>query len=115
MLVRAMLFASLSLSLLANCTSTQSENIRIQPEVIERDIILRPRPRELSLSDVQFFVVTGENFEQFIRSIENDDGTYVFIAITVNGYERLSLNFADIRRYIAQQNEIIVYYEQSLS
>tara|TARA_A100001015_G_scaffold264278_1_gene311779 strand:- start:3597 stop:3725 length:129 start_codon:yes stop_codon:yes gene_type:complete len=30
-------------------------------------------------------------------------------------YENLALNIADIRRFINQQTEIIVYYEQAVS
>jgi hypothetical protein len=30
-------------------------------------------------------------------------------------YENLALNIADIKRYIGQQNEIIIYYEKAVS
>jgi hypothetical protein len=30
-------------------------------------------------------------------------------------YENLALNIADIRRYLEQQNEIIVYYEKAVT
>jgi len=30
-------------------------------------------------------------------------------------YENLALNVADIRRYIEQQNEIILYYEKAVT
>jgi len=36
------------------------------------------------------------------------------MAISVRGYENISLNLADLRRYILQQKEIIVYYEDSV-
>jgi hypothetical protein len=29
-------------------------------------------------------------------------------------YENLALNIADIKRYLEQQNEIILYYEKAL-
>jgi len=29
-------------------------------------------------------------------------------------YENLAINIADLRRYLEQQNEIIVYYEDAL-
>jgi hypothetical protein len=36
------------------------------------------------------------------------------MAISVRDYERLSLNVDELRRYILQQKEIIVYYEDSV-
>ena len=38
-----------------------------------------------------------------------------YIALSVKDYENLSLNFAELRRYIEQQKLIIVYYEESVS
>jgi len=33
----------------------------------------------------------------------------------VKDYENLSLNFAELRRYIEQQKQIIVYYEKAIA
>jgi hypothetical protein len=37
-----------------------------------------------------------------------------FLAITPKGYENLALGIGDLRRYILQQKEIIVYYEKAV-
>jgi hypothetical protein len=37
-----------------------------------------------------------------------------YIAISVKDYENLSLNFAELKRYIEQQKQIIVYYEEAV-
>jgi hypothetical protein len=34
--------------------------------------------------------------------------------MTIKGYENLSLNVAELRRYINQQKSLIVYYEDSV-
>jgi len=52
--------------------------------------------------------------EEFLGKFEKDNGDIVFMAISVRGYENISLNLADLRRYILQQKEIIVYYEDSV-
>ena len=39
----------------------------------------------------------------------------IFYAISVRSYENLALNMADIKRYIEQQSEIIVYYEEAVT
>jgi|TARA_R110002153_G_C13080931_1_gene474368 hypothetical protein len=52
--------------------------------------------------------------EEFLGKFEKDNGDIVFMAISVRGYENISLNLADLRRYILQQKEIIIYYEDSV-
>jgi len=34
--------------------------------------------------------------------------------LSMKDYENLALNIADLRRFLEQQNEIIVYYEDAL-
>lgn len=72
------------------------------------------RPKGLSLADVDFFVVTAENYDEFKDRFTNENGQLVFVAMSVRGYEAMSLNMAELRRYILQQKEVIVYYEKSL-
>jgi len=36
------------------------------------------------------------------------------VSLSIDSYENLALNIADLRRYINQQNDIIVYYEDSM-
>jgi hypothetical protein len=35
--------------------------------------------------------------------------------MTVKGYENLSINLQELRRYILQQKQIILYYEKSVT
>ena len=37
------------------------------------------------------------------------------MAVTPKGYENLSLGMQELRRYILQQKEIIVYYEKAIT
>lgn len=37
------------------------------------------------------------------------------MALAIKDYENLALNIADIRRYLNQQTEIIVYYEKAVA
>ena len=66
------------------------------------------------MSDIKFYVVTDENFQSFKTRYKKDNGNFVFYAISVRDYETLALNMADIKRYIEQQKQIIIYYEESL-
>jgi hypothetical protein len=67
------------------------------------------------MSDVKWYTVTTDNIDEFEKNFESDNGDLVFFAISVPHYENLSLNLADIKRYIKQQKAIIVYYEDQIT
>ena len=72
------------------------------------------RPKAVNLNDVKIYVVTKENIDQFEQDFVKKNGSLVYIAISIKDYENLSLNFAELRRYIEQQQQIIVYYEEAV-
>lgn len=59
-------------------------------------------------------MVTQENLDDFLAEFENTYGQLAFVALSMPDYERLALNIAELRRYIEQQGEIIIYYEEAL-
>tara|TARA_B110000908_G_scaffold114023_1_gene133719 strand:+ start:813 stop:1064 length:252 start_codon:yes stop_codon:yes gene_type:complete len=67
-------------------------------------------PRAIDLKDPEFFVVSEKNVEEFMIDIEKRVGTLVFVAITVDDYELMSYNMQEIKRYVNQMKEVIVYY-----
>ena len=73
------------------------------------------RPKPLQLIDTRVFVVTKDNFEKFIKEFKEVYGDLAFVAISMKDYENLALNIADMRRFLNQQKEIIIYYENALS
>jgi len=112
-MLQKMSLIALSATLLANCSATDPGTI-IETEYIEQRVPVQARPQGVDLADVEFRVVNQDNLEEFLEDIRVGD-KYVFVAITVRDYEKLSLNVAELRRYIAQQQELIVYYERAVT
>lgn len=75
-------------------------------------VVARPKPVNLIKSEL--YVVTEKNYEQFIKDFKSKNGETVYIAISVKDYENLAINISELRRYINQQKEIIVYYETAI-
>ena len=73
------------------------------------------RPKPLQLNDTRVFVVNKDNYEEFVKEFTETYGELAFVALSMKDYENLALNIADIKRYIAQQNEIILYYEKAVT
>ena len=107
----------LLLFLIVSSCSTWDKLTRIEVQTIEveRNIPLQNRPRQLNLSNITWYVVTDQNFEEFKEKFIKQNGEFLFFALSVRDYETLALNMADIKRYVAQQKQIIIYYEKALS
>ena len=107
----------LLLSLIVSSCSTWDKLTRIEVQTIEveRNIPLQNRPRQLNLSNITWYVVTDQNFEEFKEKFIKQNGEFLFFALSVRDYETLALNMADIKRYVTQQKQIIIYYEKALS
>ena len=91
------------------------KTIEIKTVEVERTIPTQNRPKPMSMNDIYFYVVTEENFEEFKAKFVKENGDLVGYVLSVRDYETLALNMADIKRYIQQQKEIIIYYEKAVA
>ena len=106
----------LLLLLLSSCSTLDNlTRIEVQTIEVERQIPIQNRPARLELHDIKWFVVTEQNFEEFKEKYIKQNGEFLFFAISIRDYETLALNMADIKRYVEQQKQIIIYYEKALS
>lgn len=99
-----------SLLALASCAQPEPR-VQIQTEYVEKNIPIVSRPDPVDLVTPKFYVVNQENFEEFITEFRSVNATETFIALSVKDYENLSLNISELKRYLEQQTEIIIYYE----
>lgn len=74
-------------------------------------IVARPKP--IDLIDTRVYVVNEKNLEGFIEKFKAENGELAFVALSVRDYENLALNVSELRRFISQQKEIIIYYEDA--
>ena len=102
--------------LVSSCSSwPKLTQIEIQTVEVERNIPIQNRPRQLDMNDIYFYVVTEENFEEFKKRFVKENGDLVGYVLSVRDYETLAINMAEIKRYIEQQKQIIIYYEKAVS
>lgn len=104
------------LLLLSSCSGWNPlKQIEVKTIQVDRVIPTQERPRPLKLSNIKWYVVTDRNFKDFKRTYKKENGEFLFYVISVRDYETLALNMAELQRYIGQQKQIIVYYEQSVT
>jgi hypothetical protein len=82
-------------------------------EKVQIPTVARPKP--VQLSDTRVFVVTKDNYEEFVKEFTALYGELAYVSLSMKDYENLALNIAELRRYINQQSEIIVYYEKAVT
>ena len=75
---------------------------------------LATRPKPVQLNDVKIYVVNEANFDEFIKRFKEENGQVAYVALSMRDYENLALNVAELRRYINQQTQVIVYYEEAV-
>ena len=110
-LIGNVLVSGLAIILLSSCVAgvktleTYTIEKKREPSALDM-------PAPLELQDVDWIIITKDNAEEVFEKIKNEkNGDYALFALTDNGYEKLALNFADIRNKIAEQRQIILSYK----
>jgi len=102
---------------LSSCTSwPKITQVEVKTVEVERNIPKQNRPQPIRMNTgMKWWVVTEENFKEFKEKFEKENGDpLVAYVLSVRDYETLALNMAEIKRYIEQQKEIIIYYEEAI-
>ena len=115
------ILSSVLLLSLGGCSLLQPQPLPAPEPIIKTvteyktlEIYQPPLPKAIDLQDVEFFVITEKNFEEQVAKLEKmQSGTYVLFGITPQDYENMAYNLQELKRYIGQQKEIIIYYRQA--
>ena len=104
------------LALSSGCSLVPREKeVIVQTVEVEKQIPLQLQPKPLQFNDSYWHVVTEANFDEFIEKFKKEHGeAWVFYAVSVRSYESMALNLAELKRYIEQQKQIIIYYEEAI-
>ena len=103
---------------LAGCSGLSRKpetEIKVVTKIVPTTIPTVAQPKPIQLNDTRVWVVTEDNLEEFIADFKEQYGEVAFVALSMRDYENLALNIGDLKRYIGQQKEIIVYYEKAVT
>lgn len=96
---------------LVNGCSKPVQEIQVSAKPVEKPELVLPYADPIKTRDVQWIIITPDNYEQVFSELQKSGSPVVLFGLTSKGYENLSLNIGDIRAYIQQQKAIIVAYE----
>ena len=100
---------------LMGCSLMPEPKVVTVTKTVRTQVPIVARPKQVQLNDVKIYVVSKKNYKDFVKAYEKKNGADSYIALSVKDYENLALNFAELRRYIEQQKQIIVYYENAVA
>ena len=69
-------------------------------------------PREIDLKEPYWYVVSDKNIYEFLAIVEIEHGQVVFFAMSVPDYELMSYNMQELKRYINELKQVVVYYRK---
>ena len=100
---------------LGGCSSRMEPEVKVVTKLEKITVPLATLPKPVQLNDVKIYVVNKDILEEFTKEFIEENGELAFVALSIKDYENLALNVAELRRYINQQKQIIIYYEKAVT
>ena len=97
--------------ILIGCSSTP-RTINVQTKSIDPVPLVLPEVDVLELKEVQFYVVTEENYAKVFEELRKKNYTPVIFGMSDDGYAEQAVNMAKILQLVQQQKAIIVAYKE---
>jgi len=98
----------LSALVLSGCFGAKTVDIKADP--VAPVVIHPPLPDQLQMREVKWTVFNRAKIEKLLA--DYPDQEIVLFAVSTKGYENLSLNMAEVIRYLKEQKGVIVYYRE---
>ena len=106
----------LILLLVSSCSNFRAEKEVVTVEkIITPTIALATKPNPVIMKNADVIVITENNLDEVIQKVKAlQGGQFVVYGLDLKSFENLAINMEQIKRYIEQQNEVILYYEKSV-
>ena len=98
--------------MVCSCSLIPTKEIQITAKPIDRTIVQPVMPREIDLKEPMWIVITPDNWEDQLAMIEQQEGELVFVAMTIPDYEVMAYNMQELKRYITELKDVVVYYRE---
>ena len=103
-----------SILLLSSCSWKPEKEIVTVEKVISPTIAIAQKPKAVKMLETKIIVITEKNLPEVIKKVKAGIGEFVIYGLDPASFKNLALNFEEIKRYIEQQKEIIIYYEEAV-
>ena len=105
---------TVSILLLSSCSWKPEKELVTVEKVIAPTIAVAQKPKAIKMLDAKIIVITEKNLSDVVKKVKAGMGEFVIYGLDPISFKNLALNFEQIKRYIEQQNQIILYYEKAV-
>ena len=101
--------------LLSSCSSKPEKEIVTVETIVKPTIAIAQRPRPVEFDELKVKVITEANVQEVIQEMKDNQGQFLVYALDPVTFKNLAIGIEEIKRYIEQQNDIIIYYEKAIT
>tara|TARA_B110000285_G_scaffold219911_1_gene271089 strand:+ start:27986 stop:28378 length:393 start_codon:yes stop_codon:yes gene_type:complete len=110
--ILTLLFTSFIMS---GCSLLRQEPVErvVTKEVLVQKIPLNLKsPDKFVWMDVEYIIITPENYEEKLSELQEDGKSVALYALDTDSYEALSINIANVLKYMKEQKLILAKYKE---
>lgn len=89
-----------------------TRQVEVISKPLDRTIAQPILPRAIDLKDPYWYVVSEKNIDEFVERVKKEEGRLVFVAMSIPDYELMAYNMQELKRYINELKEVVVYYRK---
>lgn len=99
----------ISLTLISGCSSIKELEI-FKQEVKRTPLNLDP-PVPIVMDKIEWIVITESNYKEVFEKLKKEKKSVVLFGLTDDDYEKLAINFAQVRKYIILNRSVLQKYK----
>ena len=96
---------------LTSCSESVQE-IKVTTVEVSKTPLNLPNPDPLKLQDVEWIIITKDNAMEIFEKLKAAGGEYALFAVEDTGYEKIQVNYTDIRNKLAEQKQLLLAYKE---
>jgi len=100
----------MSLTVISGCSSIKE--LEIFKKEVKRAPLDLPLPYPIKLDNINWIVITQKNYEKVFEDLKKNKKDVVLFGLTDDGYEQLAINFAQVRKYIILNRNVLMQYKK---
>ena len=111
---KSVIYLALLVTLLSSCSWKPEKEVITVDRIVKPTIAIVPRPRSVEFDELKVKVITEANVQEVIEEMKTNQGQFLVYALDPVTFKNLAVGIEEIKRYIQQQKQIIIYYEEAV-
>ena len=112
---KSVLYLAPLVILLSSCSWKPAKEIVTVDRIVKPTIAIVPKPRPVEFDELKVKVITEANVQEVIEEMKTNQGQFLVYALDPMTFKNLAIGIEEIKRYIQQQKDIIIYYEKAVA